>query len=365
MRSPRRRLCAVVAAPLLVLSLAACVPEPEAAPEPPPTVEPVPTETAATPTPPGSRVPATCEQLFAGLAGFAGGPAARVDLDYLPNIAVLAQAGYEFCRVPGMIGGTPVTITTVVGVDIARDSVQKTVDAADEFGLPTGVGGELSYTECTAASDFSYCSTGVYANGYLIEFTIVRDGAIAADFDSSLRRLTVDLGERAESWPAAVPAWIPPPGALTWANDCEGEVVASDAAIRVAMPFDPWPPTFFGSGDGYPLFYKAEELQSTTHCEWSSSGDDFGSASISITPGAAWIVEAGATLPGTPIDYPGALAASVVDNPEYSNVSVWVVIDNSIVIVDMDTGYLIDDRPGEIDAALEVVDAIVAEFGAP
>jgi hypothetical protein len=366
MRSPRRRLYAVVAAPLLVLSLAACAPE--AAPEQPATSEPTPTDTVAAHTPPGSRVPATCEQLFAGLDGFTGGPARVVDTEYLVTEALLDQAGFEFCTVSGTIGGTPVDITTVVGVDVDEAQMRSSLDYADEYDLATDLGGELSVSECIPQRDFSYCLTTIYASGYLIEFSTVLRGAVAADFDASFRSLAADLGDRVRAWPAPVAAWVAPEGALTWAHTCETDVAASDAAIRTAMPFDVAPPTIIGSGDGFSMIYEAERRQQATSCSWYSSGEPFGSVSIEIAPGSAWVVEQGTPLPGLAIDYPGALAASVVDWPsvaEPTQAWLWVAIDGSIIVVEVSTGGAHFDRQASIDAAIQVIDAIVAEFGAP
>jgi len=368
MMTVRRRLMVFAAVPVLVLGLAACASEPEPEAEPTPTVEPTPTETVAGPTPPGSRVPATCEQLFAGVDGFTGGPAVDVELESLLTRATMDQAGFEYCTVTGAIGATPVEITTVVGVEIAEAVMLDTIDFANEFDLVTQIGGELSYSECVPVSDFSYCLTQIFAGGYLIEFSTNPSGPIAADFDESFRLFAADLGDRALAWPAPVAAWTAPEGALTWAYPCETDVASSDGAIRAAMPFEVMPPTIIGSGDGFNMFYAADRLQQATSCSWYGSGEQFGSVSIEIAPGSAWIVEQGTPLPGTPIDYPGALAASVVDWPsdgEPTQSWLWVVIDGSIVVVEVNTGGAGFDRQASIDASTRVVDAVVAEFGTP
>jgi len=352
---------------LLVGSLSACVPSADPEPGPTQTSEPTPTETVAAPTHPGPRIPVTCEQLFENVDGFTGGPAAPVEFSSAaPVKAVLDQAGFEFCRVEGLLGSTAVTMTTIVGVDFDVATVDEDIAAFAQFGgIDTDIGGERSWTECRAADDPSYCLTNVYANGYLVEFSTNPAGPIAGDFDASLRSFTADLGSSLASWPEAPEPWVASDGALSWSSECDTEVASTDGGIRAAMPFDSRPPIYWGSGDGFPLIYTALLRQGFMECAWESSGEDFGFAVVMIVPGAGWILERGETLPGEPIDYPGALAASVVDESQNSSVTVWLVIDESLLIIDLDTGYLIDDRPGEIAAALRVADAVVADFGAP
>ncbi len=368
MRSSRYRLLGFAAAPLLVLSLAACATEPEPAPEPPPIVEPTPTETVAGPTPPGSRVPATCEQLFAGIDGFTGGPAVDVDIESLLTKASMDQAGFEYCRVTGAIGATPVEITTVIGVEIDEAVMREALNVADEFGLGTDVGGELSTSQCIPVDTYSYCVSLIYAGGYLLEFSTIPSGPLAADFEESFLSFAADLGDRALAWPPPVTAWRAPEGALTWAHTCETDVAASDGAIRAAMPFDVMPPTIIGSGDGFSMLYEAARRQQATSCSWYGTGDQYGTVSIEIAPGSAWIVEQGTPLPGIAIDYPGALAASIHDWPSAADPTqawMWVAIDGSIIVVEVNTGGVGFDRQATIEASTRVVDAVVAEFGSP
>lgn len=349
---------------LLVLSLAACAPEPAPVPsEPSPT--PTATETTATPTLPGSRIPATCEQVFADVAGFTGGPATRIGREYLSLVAAVDQSGFDFCRVSGALGGTPVEITAVLGVDIESATVQAALDWALSYGVQTDIGGELSWTQCRAADSPSYCATEVFVSGYLAQFTTIIEGSISSDFDASLRALTTDLGNRMATWPEPVPAWQIPEGALEWAYDCETDVALTDGAVRAAMPFESAPATTFGSGDGYPLLYDAQQRQNQTLCAWESTGGDYSLAYVQILPGSAWLLEQGSTLPGDPITYPGALAASAIDDSANSTMTVWVAIDGSIISVDLYSSYLADDRSGDLAATLRIVDAIVAEFGTP
>jgi len=347
---------------VLSLVLAACAPEAEPAPAPP-APAPSATETDVAPTPPGSRVPATCEQVFAGVAGFTGGPATRIGREYLSLVAAVDQSGFDFCRVSGALGSTPVEITAVLGVDIEAATVQAALDWALSYSLQTDIGGELSWTECRAADIPSYCSTEVFVSGYLVQFTTVVDGPIAGDFDASLRALTTDLGNRMAAWPEPVPTWQMPEGALEWSYDCEADVAMTDGAVRAAMPFESAPASTFGSGDGYPLLYEAERRQNQTHCAWESTGGDYSLAFVQILPGSAWLIEQGSTLPGDPIAYPRALAASAEDDALNSRTTVWVAIDGSLISVDLYSGYLIDDRSGDLAATLRIVDAIVAEFG--
>ncbi|MGV3734104.1 MAG: hypothetical protein ACO1N6_11975 [Microcella sp.] len=366
MMSPARRAVALVAAAALVAGLAACAPaEPEAQPEP--TVTPTPTETVAGPTPPGSRVPATCEQLFAGLAGFTGGPAENVEVEDLATRASMDQSGFEYCKVAGSIGGTAVEIATVIGVEIDESVIRQSLGFAEEYGWATGVGGELSYSQCLPVQAYSYCVSEVFANGYLLQFSTMPSGSVAADFEQSFRALAADLADRALAWPAPVAAWVAPEGALAWATDCDTDVASTDAAIRAAMPFEVAPATFIGSGDGFFAFSEAARRQRVTACTWSTSEAPYGSVTIQIAPGAAWLLDGGTPLPGTPIDYPGAAAASVVDWPSASEPTqswLWVVVDGSIVFVEVNFGGRDFDRQASIDASLRVVDAIVATFGA-
>ncbi len=367
MGSFRSRLIVLTAAPLLVVSLSACVPASEPEPGQPQTPEATPTETVAAPTPPGPRIPVTCEELFAGLDGFTGDPAEPVEFSSAaPVQAILDQAGFAFCQVDGRLGATAVSITSIVGVDFDVSKIQGDIDTFEQYGgIDTISGGELSWTECRAADQPGYCLTNVYANGYLFEFSTSPEGSIAADFDAALRSFAQEVGSRMAAWPAAPPPWVAPEGALSWSSECDTDVAATDGGVRAAMPFDSRPPIYWGSGDGFPLIYTALSRQGFMECAWESSGEDFGFAVVIIAPGAGWILEQGQTLPGRPIDYPGALAATVVDESQNSSVVVWMVIDDSLLVIDLDTGYLIDDRPGEIAAALRVADAVVADFGAP
>jgi len=360
------RAAALVAVVALVAGLAACAPaEPEAQPQP--TVTPTPTETVAGPTPPGSRVPATCEQLFAGLAGFTGGPAENVEIEDLTTRASMDQSGFEYCKVAGSIGSTAVEIATVVGVEIDESVIRRSLGFAEEYGWATGVGGELSYSECLPVQEYSYCLSEVFANGYLLQFSTSPSGSVTDDFEQSFRALTADLADRALAWPAPVAAWVAPDGSLAWATDCDSEVASTDAAIRAAMPFEVAPATFIGSGDGFFGFSEAARRQQVMACTWSMSEEPYGNVTIQIAPGAAWLLVGGTPLPGTPIDYPGAAAASVVDWPSAAEPTQswgWVVVDGSIVFVEVNFGGRDFDRQASIDAALRVVDAIVAEFGA-
>ena len=309
----------------------------------------------------------TCDELFAGIDSFTGEVAGPVEFSSAaPVQAILDQAGFAFCRAEGRLGSTAVTITSIMGVDFDVSKIESDIDAFEQYGgIDTISAGELSWTECRAADEPPYCLTNVYANGYLFEFSTSPSGAPSADFDAALRSLAQGVGSRMAAWPAAPLPWIAPEGALSWSSECDTEVASTDGGVRAAMPFDSRPPIYWGSGDGFPLIYTALSRQGFMECAWESSGDDFGFAVVTIAPGAAWVLGRGDTLPGEPIDYPGALAASVVDESESSNTTVWLVIDDSLLIIDMDAGYLVDDRPGEIAAALRVADAVVADFGAP
>lgn len=281
----------------LVAGLAACAPaEPEAQPQP--TATPSATPTPVSPTPPGSRVPLACDELVAGLPGYTVSTAENVDLSYLPLTAAVEQSGFEYCEYTGTLGATPVTLLFMVGVEVDPAGVQRMIDFYSPRGFPTDFAGDLSYTECRAADDPPYCLTEVLVGGWLAQWSTNADGAVAADYDASLRAFAVALADRMAAWAPPPPAWVQPEGALAWAYDCEAEVAQSDGPIRASFGF------------------------------------------------------------------PGARAASVIDNPDYSNVTVQVVIDGSFIEVSYDAGYLSElTSDDEIAAALRVVDAIVATFG--
>lgn len=363
MSSPARSAVAVAASALLVAGLAACAPaEPEAQPQP--TATPTPTETVAGPTPPGSRVPLACDALIAGLPGWTGTSAENVVFSYLPLTAAVEQSGFEYCDYTGTLGATPVRLLFMVGVEVDPAVVQRSIDFYSPLGYPTGFAGDLSYTECRAADDPPYCLTEVLVGGWLAQWSTNADGAVAADYDASLRAFAVALADRMRAWAPPPPAWVQPEGALAWAYDCEGEVGQSDGPIRATFGFPSTTAQFTGSGDGLGLFYTAERRQSQTICGWSATDESGANVYVTIAPGAEYLLDAGETLDGDPISYPGARAASVVDNPDYTNVSVQVVIDGSFIEVSYDAGYLSElTRDDEIAAALRVVDAIVATFG--
>ena len=151
----RSRLVVFAAAPLLVVSLSACVPASEPESGPTQTPEPTPTETVAAPTPPGPRIPVTCEELFAGIDGFTGEPAGPVEFSSAaPVQAILDQAGFAFCRAEGRLGSTAVTITSIMGVDFDVSKIESDIDAFEQYGgIDTISAGELSWTECRAADE--------------------------------------------------------------------------------------------------------------------------------------------------------------------------------------------------------------------
>jgi hypothetical protein len=344
---------------MLLIGLAACA---GVAPEAMPTLEPTPTpsvtETVAAPTPPGSRVPLDCAQLFVGLDGFSVSSSAARE-GYAWGRAVQDQSGSISCETEGMLGGTSVSVLAIVAPDVSRQTAQERADSpgVQEVNL-TNLGGEISYSNCRAKPGMGYCLGTAWSGGYMIDYSIgPNQDQVAPDFDESFGRFAAALGSRLDSWAPPPAAWQAPEGALAWANDCRGDVAATDDAVRAAIPFEVAEVSYAG-GDSFWLWSELERRVGVTSCIWTGAQ---GSASIQILPGAEWLFEQPGVLPGTPYDYPGALAT--VDAQE-SSVSLHLVVDASYVeVVLMDYGSSAPDPEQRTASARAIADAIVAQLG--
>ncbi|MGV3734105.1 MAG: hypothetical protein ACO1N6_11980 [Microcella sp.] len=358
-----RRAVAAAASVLLVAGLAACAPaEPEAQPQP--TVTPSATPTPVGPTPPGSRVPVPCDEILQSTEAFAATSVNAEPFPDLPLIAVLAQSGFDLCTAEGALGGTAVSVTFVAAVDVTDEWTVSTAERLAENGYPSGFGGDASWSTCRASDAPSYCESEVLAGRYLAYYSVAPAGEVAADFDESVVAFGADLADRMTQWPAPAAPWTRQDGALAWASDCEGEVAQTDAPVRAALGFESYGAKYSGGGDGAAILFLADTLQDRTLCEWSSQ-TGAGRASVDLVPGAAWLLDDGAVLPGTPITYPGAVAATSFRYPGSSSIDVHLIIDGSYLVVQYQNDGLGVDDQADLEGALRVADAIAATFGAP
>ena len=363
MTNPRGLFSALVVAPLFVVGLAACAgAEPAAMPEPTAMPTLAVTESTAAPTPPGSRVPLDCAQIFASLDGFVVSETPPMSfLDTGWGVPLLAQAGFMPCDVRGRLGSTDVGIQAVVGVDIPQRSVGTISVEAAQAADSTSSGLGFTYSNCTPEPVNGYCDAGAWADGYFVQYSITVRSTVAADFEQSYGLFADSLGARIASWDPPSAPWHIPEGALSRATGCEGEVGVTDAAVRAAMPFSLQSSTSVGNGE--PLWLQAEagRRAGVTSCVWNAAE---GFVYIAIIPGAAWYFERPGVLYETPYEFPGAVATTVVSE-DPSAVSLELAVDGSYVVVQ------VQDQTGVLDAdaitasARAIAEAVVAEFGGP
>ena len=318
-------------------------------------VDDAPVFTATTPTP---RLPVTCAQFFAGLSGVSG---ASVQTTIVGTVreAALAQVGFIDCELSAQLSTTPVIVRAIVGVDIPRSVVQQRVDAAAAAGHETALGGQLSYSDCSAVTSSTSCSAGVFANGYFAELSIRKVSTAAATFPSDARRLVSALAGRVASWGAPGAAWQPPSGLLRWATDCATDVAATDAAVVAAIPFSGATPRAAASGDGFVLNAIVDQRVGLTWCEWGRGP----SVLVYIVPGASWKFGAPGGLPGNPIPYPDALATFDI-YPSAAQSTLMIVIDDSLLLVQVIADA--DEQQPTIEelntVPFEVAEAILAQL---
>ena len=338
MTSSRRRWAALVIAPLLVAGLAACAGvEPEAMPTLTPTPTPTPTETVAVPTSPTSRVPSTCEELFASPV-VSGGVASSY------GTPPMQQAGYLGCAYQGMFDGRSAALLIDVSVDPPIDELNRVLGWPDDAeSLTCDDEGWGCYADFVSAS---------YVVDISLEFSEISasNGVVAPVFEA----FAADVEQQVTSWPAPVTLWQPPADALRWAFDCATLIPRQDA-VRNAVPFPVGDALRPGSDVGY-ISLLAEAATDTTDCYF--PGESGASVAVQILPGGAWRHEAGILLQGEPYSLEGALAAVTVTGYGDSRVSAY--IDGSLVSVGVSPpeGSGIDGYA----VAEDVIAALVAAF---
>jgi len=359
MSSPARRAVAVAASALLVAGLAACAPaEPEAQPEP--TVTPSATPTPVGPTPPGSRVPTTCEEIFAS-AVFNGRAVSEAELAAArtPYSGLWVQAGNLDCQFEGEVGGEAARVTVTVEVGTPADSIWWYAGwGIDEEAFFPSIAGEASHLGCQAGAEGEWCKAELVAGGYgaSLDFWFDEpDVDIAQDAIAYLNELEALL----TSLPAAKPAWQPPPGVLTWSDDCEGIVRTQQDVVRDVVPFALSDAMSNLGPDGSWGYYEAYRVTRSTECGWFNVGEGLGgTVDIVILPGGAWMHDAGVPLGGEPYDLPGALAAAVEISDDQYALSAY--IDGSYVSVRVTPPFESGIDPAPI--ARDIVLALVAQF---
>jgi hypothetical protein len=278
--------------------------------------------------------------------------------------AALAQVGFIDCELHGTLGTKPVTIRTVVGVEIPRSTVTARVNAALAAGHPTGLGAELSYSDCGHVDDALECWSGVYANGYYAEISFRRNAwTNTAAFDAATLTVTSSLASRVASWGSPPPAWKAPSDALRWATECGTDVANTDSAIVAAIPSPVSSPRDGMPNDGFALTNIGLDRAGFTYCEWAG---DLG-VSILVVPGASWYFAQPGVLEGPLYPYPDALATFYVSSlwQGYATSALHLVVDDSFVLIGVgaDGGTApipLSDVPSVV---FDIADAVVDEFG--
>lgn len=397
MHTARRRLSTLAIIPVLVIGLAACATptgsqsstgssstDSESAPTPGSTSESPtdgPTDSAAGSEPdsgsgaspdgepvftavaPAPRLPVTCAQFLASMPGMTGATVSRT-VNGTAQQAALDQVGFIDCELYGSLAGVPVTIRTVVGVEIPRSVVTPRVEAAAAAGQPTDLGGQLSYSDCGFVGSALDCWSGVYANGYFAEINFSRQSwASSAAFDAATLTITSTLAARVAAWGAPPAAWKAPSSALRWATDCESRVASTDSAIVDAIPSSVSSPRDAMPDSGFALSTIGLDRAGFTFCEWPGSLG----VTVVIVPGASWRFAQPGALGGTPYPYPGALATFDVLPywSGYATSSLLLVVDDSLVVVNVGAEY---DHPTipvtqVRSITLDIAQAVIDEFG--
>lgn len=306
----RRRLAALVIAPLLVVGLVACAGvEPEATQSPTPTPTPTPTETVAAPTMPTSRVPVTCDELFASplvsgsVASSYGSPSVK-------------QAGYLGCVYQGMFDGRGAAILIDVSVDPPIDELNRVL------GWPED-------TESVTCDDEGWgCYADFVSASYVVDFSLEFSEISASNREVAplFEAFAADLKQQVASWPAAAPLWQPPADAMRWAFDCPALIPRQDV-VHNAVPF-PLGDAFRPGSDTRYMSLLAQAATSMTSCVFWNDG---AGVTVELLPGGAWMHEAGIPLQGDPYSLEGALAA--VSVTDYGDSRVSAYIDGSLVTV--------------------------------
>lgn len=309
---------------------------------------------------PAPRLPVTCAQLMASLPGLTGGTASPMYEGYFLE-AVVLQAGFLRCQMSSEVASVPVSIQIMVGVEIPETMVQGRVDAAAAAGHHTNLGADLSYSDCGKVAREWKCSSGIYANGYFAEISISRNAPATSASDAATIQFMESLATRIASWGSPAPAWQAPAEALRWETDCETDVARTDSAIAAAAPFPIGTPSS-GFVDEFTLSAVANERAGLTYCTWGVNPHP--SLTVAILPGASWMFAQPGALTGSPHTFPGALATlsvSPVKNSAargYSAGTLWLVIDDSSVMVSVASAY---DMPSIPTAQLTSVPTDVAE----
>lgn len=351
-----RRVAALVIAPLLVVSLAACEGvEPEAPPTLTPTPTPTPTETIAAPVAPTSRVPATCDAVMASdlVSGFVE---TKVTSSIDPLQALVDQAGFLDCIIrDGTLGGTPALLAVAVAVGQPAGALSEAIGRAQSAGYPVGFAGDQSVSWCAESNGYS-CTAEVQVGGYVAELVLNYDGTFTSTMAEDTLSYLAEIADRMAGWPAPGSAWTPPARALAWDPDCASGVGSDEALVREVIPFDVRPAEPAGVEGGSMFWLRAVEASSYVHCVWSGPG---GEVRVSILPGGAWLFDEGIALRGTPTAVPDALAAAV--SVETFSAALSAYVRDSSVHVSVSPSVFGDTSIAE-QVARDVMAVLVTQF---
>ncbi len=161
-----------------MIGLGACAqPEPAAPPEPEPTLVPSATETRTAQLLPGSRVPATCDDIFAS-AAVSGGTSVTV------TDPIAALAGYLACTYDGSLGGYPAFLVITISVDPPFETVNRV------WGWTLEPSALEPVSECAGA--FSIC-TDLFSSGeFAVTVDVFESAAGAEELAPSFRSFVAE-----------------------------------------------------------------------------------------------------------------------------------------------------------------------------
>jgi hypothetical protein len=354
MTSSRRRLAALVIAPLLVVGLSACAgAEPAAQPTPSPT--PTPTVEAPPEAKPGSRVPLSCDELAAVPSEFTGVSVTAVDqsIDHV-------VAGFADCTLQVTVGGATALLDLTIVPELTDDRVVRLDVAAPYEPAVVGFAGPRSGAGCQEAYvplQVVFCESVSFADQYTIVVNLnPMDASVDAELAiSALASFHSALIAALNAAGDPLPAWSPGPGVLAFPRFCD----SGAQSIVDALPFESGPHEDTRSGDGAPIYSVANERAGSSWCEWSATSTSpiGGYLTLEVVPGAAFAIDDGRFAPqGSEVAVSGADRAWLFVN-EYGQHDVTFVVDDSIAIV----RYSPDTRdPDPVASVYAVIDAIIA-----
>lgn len=294
---------------ILLLVLTGCV-----APAGPSDPEPTPTPTVDVPVAaPGSRVPATCDELLSAdaLAAVVGASVALVSETADITSGALDSAGLTRCRwsSPDVIAVNAAVMISADDEDVSELRERPVYEpfVADSIVADSSLLCEVYDGSVTCHFSFP---TARYAVDGWIQYP--EPGATPEDETAGAIELLTPLASALEAL-EPLPEWTAPARSTVEFLDCAP--LGADGAVAETLGWaDAWGPSFDGSGDWGWAFYRALGRSGWNECAW---GTPQGSTRLFVTyaPAAGWAWESGDPVEGDPVEIAGATrAVSVCDD---------------------------------------------------